>query len=33
MNYRVSLTDKAEKQLQAAYEWWASNRSREQASR
>lgn len=33
MNYRVSLTARAERQLESAYEWWASHRSFDQATR
>jgi plasmid stabilization system protein ParE len=31
--FRVSITSPAERDLQAAHDWWATHRSREQADR
>lgn len=33
MTYRVILNERAEGQLEAAFRWWAENRSPEQATR
>ena len=33
MKYPVVLTDRARTELEAAYSWWAENRSREQAEK
>ena len=33
MTYRVILTAKAKRQLRAAYQWWAENRSQQQAAK
>ncbi len=33
MNYQVLLTDQAHANLEAAYAWWADNRSQTQAAK
>jgi plasmid stabilization system protein ParE len=33
MTYEVVLTDRAHEQMEAAYSWWAANRSAAQAAR
>lgn len=33
MTYNVILTDRAEEDIQQAFDWWSENRSREQAAR
>ena len=33
MTYRVVVTEQAEREMQAAFDWWAQNRSKQQADR